>query len=195
LFGNTIRFTEPVGESSYHGGFVRLQRRYAEGYSYLATYTFSKSIDNASVIDDQARDVHDRSLDRGRSSFDIRHRAVLSGTWDLPIGIGHPILSSGPAAYILGNWQVSGTFSLRSGFPFTVLANGDACNCGAAGQTARQIDGVLGNARAQVRAEVFNLFNRDNYGQPGNTVGTPTFGVIQTASDPRTAQIALKLVF
>ena len=126
LFGNTIRFTEPVGESNYHGGFVRIQRRYAQGYSYLGTYTFSKSIDNASVIDDQARDVNDRSLDRGRSSFDIRHRAVLSGTCDLPIGIDHAFLSSGPAAYVLGNWQVSGTLSLRSGFPFTVLANGDA---------------------------------------------------------------------
>ena len=245
VFGNTIRFTEPVGESNYHGGFIRVQRRYAQGYSYLGTYTFSKSIDNASVIDDQARDVADRSLDRGRSSFDIRHRAVLSGTWDLPIGIDHAFLSSGPAAYVLGNWQVSGTLSMRSGFPFSVLANGDACNCGAAGQTARQIGdasdvteqtreqwfntaafiqpltGTLGNSgrnilegpgsvtfdlalvkqvllgatRVQVRAEVFNVFNRDNFGQPGNTVGTPTFGVIQTASDPRSAQLALKLLF
>jgi hypothetical protein len=169
---------------------------------------------------------------------------VVSGTWDLPMGVGHQFLSSGPATYFLGNWQVSGTFSLRSGFPFTVLANGDACNCGAAGQTAREIadadvdtqsremwfntaafiqpapgtlgnsgrnilEGpgsmtfdlavtkqvVLGTARAQVRAEVFNLFNRDNYGQPGNVVGTATFGIIQSASDPRTAQISLKLLF
>jgi hypothetical protein len=162
----------------------------------------------------------------------------------LPFGVDRAFLSSGPAAYVLGNWQVSGTLSLRSGFPFSVMANGDACNCGAAGQTARQIadadvtspareqwfntaafiqpaPGTLGNTgrnilegpgsatvdlaltkqvlfgatRVQVRAEVFNLFNRDNFGQPGNVVGTATFGVIQTASDPRTAQVALKLVF
>jgi Carboxypeptidase regulatory-like domain/TonB dependent receptor len=244
VFGNTIRFTEPVGESSYHGGFIRVQRRYAQGYSYLGTYTFSKSIDNASVIDDQARDVNDRLLDRGRSSFDIRHRAVLSGTWDLPVGLDQRFLSSGPLAYVLGNWQMSGTLSLRSGFPFSVMANGDSCNCGAAGQTAQQIadadvaspsreqwfntaafinpaSGTLGNsgrnildgpgaatfnlalvkqilfgtARLQVRAEVFNLFNRDNLSQPGNTVGTPTFGIIQSTSDPRSAQLALKMLF
>ena len=39
------------------------------------------------------------------------------------------------------------------------------------------------------------MFNRDNFGQPGNVVGTPTFGVIQSASDPRSAQLALKFVF
>jgi hypothetical protein len=245
LFGNSIRVTDSSGESIYHGGFIRLQRRYARGYSYLATYTFSKSLDNASLIDDYARDQNNRALDRGRSSFDIRHRAVFSGTWDLPIGVGQAFLSSGPAAYVLGNWQVNGTLGLRSGFPFTVLANGDVCNCGASPQNAEQVgdpfggasqtreqwfdpaaftnptrgtlgnsgrnilDGpgsitfdlalvkqlTLGRSRLQVRAEVFNLFNRDNFNQPGNTVGTATFGVIQSAGDPRSAQLAVKLLF
>ena len=147
---------------------MRLQRRYAQGYSYLGTYTFSKSIDNASVIDDQARDVNDRSLDRGRSSFDIRHRAVLSGTWDLPSALTISCLSSGLAAYVLGNWQVSGTLSLRSGFPFTVLANGDACNCGAASQTARQI-GDASDVTSRTREQWFNTAacHESGDGNPG----------------------------
>lgn len=246
LYGNTIRVTEPSGASVYHGGFARLQRRFSKGYSYLVTYTFAKSIDNASLIDDGARDLANRALDRGRSRFDIRHRAVMSASWDLPFGAGRSHLSNGVPAHLLGGWQVNGVFSVRSGFPFTVSANGDICNCGAAGQTAQQIGepfddasgtrerwfntaafvnpapGTLGNAgrnildgpgaavfdlslfrqfaitgraRLQLRAEIFNLFNRDNLSQPGSTVGTATFGVIQSADDPRSAQVAVKLVF
>jgi hypothetical protein len=56
--------------------------------------------------------------------------------------------------------------------------------------------------RIQVRAEVFDLFNHANFGRPGNTVGTPSFGRISTTRFPtgesgssRQIQFALKLFF
>jgi hypothetical protein len=47
----------------------------------------------------------------------------------------------------------------------------------------------------QLRAEFFNAFNNVNFGAPGGTVGTPAFGQINSASDPRIVQLAVKLIF
>lgn len=47
----------------------------------------------------------------------------------------------------------------------------------------------------QFRAEAFSAFNNTGFNQPGGTVGTPTYGVIQGAADPRVIQLALKLRF
>jgi Carboxypeptidase regulatory-like domain/TonB dependent receptor len=47
----------------------------------------------------------------------------------------------------------------------------------------------------QFRAEAFNLFNRVNYDQPDNYIGSPTFGAILSAGSPRRVQLGLKLIF
>jgi hypothetical protein len=56
--------------------------------------------------------------------------------------------------------------------------------------------------RVQLRADIFNLFNRVNFGQPGNVVGSPTFGKISRtrlptgeAGSSRQVQLAAKLLF
>jgi hypothetical protein len=47
----------------------------------------------------------------------------------------------------------------------------------------------------QFRWEFFNIFNHTNFGFPGNTLGTPTFGQLTNASPGRKMQVGLKLVF
>ena len=51
------------------------------------------------------------------------------------------------------------------------------------------------NVRLQIRGEFFNIFNPVNFGLPGSTVGTPTYGVINSAGDARVIQLALRLAF
>jgi hypothetical protein len=49
--------------------------------------------------------------------------------------------------------------------------------------------------RLQFRAEFFNLFNTVHFGQPGSTVGQPSFGRITSAGDPRILQLTMKVLF
>ncbi len=54
---------------------------------------------------------------------------------------------------------------------------------------------ITEKANAQFRAEFFNVFNNVNFSNPGGTVGTPAFGRITSARDPRILQLTLKLMF
>jgi len=139
LFGNTIRATYPEANSTYHAGFVRIERRLSGGLSLLASHTWSKTLDGGSLIDDQPRDIYNKRLSKGRASFDVRHRTVASAIWELPLGPNKPWLSEGAGARLLGGWQLGVIFNWHTGFPFTVLAQGDVANTGAAMQTAQQV--------------------------------------------------------
>ncbi len=163
LFGNTIRIGDPGANSTYHGGILRLERRFAGGFSFLGSYTWSKSLDGASRIDDQPRDIRNRSLHKGRSEFDIRHRAVISGTWDIPVGPGKRYLSgAGRLGHLVGGWQLNGILSARSGFPFDVTVQGDVCVCGAANQLAN----LVGDPRKGFNRSREQWFNTAAFATP-----------------------------
>ena len=54
---------------------------------------------------------------------------------------------------------------------------------------------MRGGTALELRAEAFNLFNTPPFANPGATLGTPTFGVISAAGDPRVVQLAAKFLF
>jgi hypothetical protein len=54
---------------------------------------------------------------------------------------------------------------------------------------------ITGAQQLQVRVEFFNLLNQERFGQPGNQIGSPTFGVITTADDGRIVQLGIKYTF
>ncbi len=54
---------------------------------------------------------------------------------------------------------------------------------------------IMERAKVQFRSEFFNVFNNVNFNNPGATVGTPAFGRITSARDPRILQLTLKLMF
>jgi hypothetical protein len=111
---------------NYNGGFVKVEKRYANGLFLLSGYTFSKSIDNNSgeVEANDTRDRHNKRLDRSRSRFDQRHRIATSFGYELPFGPGRKYLSGarGAKGLLAGGWNIQGILSITSGFPFSVTA-------------------------------------------------------------------------
>ena len=125
---------EGIANSSYNALEASLTKRFSHGLSFLASYTYSKSIDDASSFNmtgsaskpvagenDLAQNPFNLAAERGRSLFDARNRFVLSYQWSLPFW-RQP---HGWYQQVLGNWQVNGIVTLMSGTPFTVFDSTD----------------------------------------------------------------------
>ncbi|MFN0106734.1 MAG: carboxypeptidase regulatory-like domain-containing protein [Bryobacteraceae bacterium] len=102
------------GDSRYHSLQLRLNRRFANGYSMMTGYNYSRQKDQA-FYNDIASFVQDftwQETDRPR------HRLVIAGTWELPAGKGRATLNHLPRAVdmIVGGWDMTGLFTWRSGF-------------------------------------------------------------------------------
>ena len=123
-----------IADSSYNALETSLQKRFSHGVTFLASYTFSKSIDDASSFNmtgsaakpvagenDLAQNPFNLAAERGRSLFDARHRFVLSYQWELPFW-KHP---QGWYQQALGGWQLNGITTLMTGTPFTVFDSHD----------------------------------------------------------------------
>jgi len=124
--------------SNYRGLQFIFKRRISAGLGFQVSYTRSTSKDNRSwdpslstvstgsvqAASSTPFDLRDRSLTYTWSDFDRRN--VLQGTYtyELPIGRGRTFLSGAPKIvdYIVGGWQMSGTFISMSGRPFTVYS-------------------------------------------------------------------------
>lgn len=128
--------------STYHSLQLKAEKRFSHGLQFLATYTFSKSIDDKSGSavtgggdsnpSDKPQNPFDWRSDRALSSFDRRHRFVAAFNYNLPIGRGlrYGANWNRVADSILGEWQINGIMTLQSGLPFSVFATSNAqCGC------------------------------------------------------------------
>ena len=124
---STIELKSSDGESWYNALIFEVRRRWSEGLSLQSSYTFSKSEDTtqASTFFSDGTNGTTSALpeiipdyNRGPSDFDVRHNWVLNFTAALP---GRRM--TGAAGAILGGWNVSGIWTMRSGNPLTVFVN------------------------------------------------------------------------
>jgi hypothetical protein len=251
-------FRNNVGNTNYNAFQARLEKRFSRGLSFLASYTFSKLIDEASSVFDSTifagpvanfpvADSFNRELERDLSTGDIPHTFTLCSTYDLPIGTGHHFNPRGVFGKLIGGWELAGLLSLQSGIPLAVTQStnfnsfaglgtqrpnriGDPSQDAqkstaqwfntAAFKTApqftlgtssrnpvrgpgyRNLDvalikrtGIAERVALEFRAEAFNLTNTPPFGAPNVVLGTPGFGSITSAGDPRVVQFALKMIF
>jgi hypothetical protein len=156
-----------AGDSSANAGSLRVRKRLAHGVSLGGTFTWSKSLDNASTIGAGssivsangkisgttvvAQNAFDLSAERGLSSFDQAFRFTGDYLWELPFGKGRRWLSSpGLKQDFLGGWQWSGDWTIASGLPFTPRIVGSYSNVNS---------GVNGTLRADVTGEPVSISN------------------------------------
>lgn len=132
-FSGVSIINPPVGNSTYNAGFVKLERRFSHGFSFLAHYTFSKFLDDAASANEYGdpgsyMDAYNRRLDKGLSGSDIPHRAMITVLYSVPQFTNHRL-----AHAALGGWQVGVLSTLQSGQPFTVFDSVNRSNSFSAG--------------------------------------------------------------
>ncbi|MEZ5355699.1 MAG: carboxypeptidase regulatory-like domain-containing protein [Bryobacteraceae bacterium] len=138
---------EPWVNSSYHGLSTRLERRFSKGLSFLASYTYGRSLDTQSNVDlcdgcvnssgvGSVQDSNNRKANRGPSDHNVPHRFVFSGGWDLPFSRDN-VFARG--------WTLAGILTFSSGLPFTLNLPFDNANIGSVNWPNRIADGRLDN--------------------------------------------------
>jgi hypothetical protein len=129
--------------SNYHSLQVAVNRSFSRGILIKAAYTYSHAIDYTD--DDGWAQVNWNwapvfQRNRATAGFDRTHVLQVGWVYELPFGKNKMLAKSGPAAAVLGGWQVNGVMSAYTGTPFTV-ADTTALNAPALSntQTANQV--------------------------------------------------------
>jgi hypothetical protein len=156
---------EPWGNSKYNGLALQITKRYSRNFSYIAAYTWSHAFDDSTATNfstimspRRVQDFQDMRAEWASSALDRRQRLTLTPVYDFkPFKNGNWIMKN-----VVGNWNVSGTYTFQSPEMATVQdgidanLNGDATgdrpitNPNGQGQTGTGVNAL--NAAGQIVA-------------------------------------------
>ena len=127
------------GNSIYHAMLTKLEKRFSQGFTWLTSYSYSKTIGDTCGGAPQGntggcgfQDIRDIRAERAVDNQDVPHRLVMSGVWELPFGRGRRFGAMMPGAVnsVLGGWAVGSIITATSGRPYNVTVNGNPANTG-----------------------------------------------------------------
>ncbi len=110
---------DTIAHSNYNSLQALFEKRFSHGLQFQASYTFSKSLDNASSFESALNPLNFNAT-YGLSNYDARHRFVFNYVWDLPVP-----KFDGFKGKLLDGWEVSGILSFQSGFPVRITSQDD----------------------------------------------------------------------
>ena len=115
------------GNSSYNAMNIELKQRFADNVTFLASYTWSHSIDDSSDLQTLliAQDPKRFNLEKADSLFDQRHRFVFSGVYSTPTSWR---TSGNMLKKIFADFIFAPIIEISSGRPFNIITNVDANN-------------------------------------------------------------------
>ena len=154
----SIGQVQSTGTLDYNGFFIKVQRRFADNFSVLNSYTWNKVIDLNSDNDGGVTltNVYDPQYNRGPADYDVTHTLSSSWVYELPMGRGH----------WYGGWQTSGILYLRSGLPFTVTQTQGVQSTGTGNRPNRIADGAIDNPTIE------RWFDTSAFVAPADVTGT-----------------------
>ena len=165
--GGGISYSTNEGTSSYNSFQAKLEKSLSPGLRFLASYTWSKSLDIQSEGQSGSIETeYDLRRDWGPSDFDRKHLLTISGTYALPVGRGQEYLAgvNGFMQALLGGWNIGGIYTYVSGAPFSILAGGDIANVGGGSQRAQ----VVGDPNSGFNRSRLEWFNTSAFALPDN---------------------------
>jgi Carboxypeptidase regulatory-like domain/TonB dependent receptor len=183
----------PIANSIYHALQLRAQKDFSNGLQFLISYSFSKSIDDASAQDDSVswtgggtpggstltvQDPNNLRAERAVSVFDIPQQLQFSYVYALPVGRAkrfggamHPVLDA-----IIGGWQTGGNWVFESGRPIIPLEGGGANPIPTYGQRPTLLAPLKRSSGSAQSATAGCLVNCTGYyANPGDLVQSADF--------------------
>ncbi len=127
-----VSFTAYDGSSNYNSLQTSLEQRATRDLSFLATYTYAHSLDDAptplgSTADNgyRATNIIGINSDYSSSPFDVRHRFTVNANYQLPIGYGKQFLNNRSiVSEVIGGFSSSFVFRAQTGEPITIGTSG-----------------------------------------------------------------------
>jgi len=117
----------------YNAFQASLNKRFANGFNFLAAYTFAKNLGNADGnVGGFIQNSFRADLEHGPVTPDLRQRFTLSYLYELPVGHGRQFGGDmkGVAEAVFGGWQVAGITSAQTGEAITAVMSADFSNTG-----------------------------------------------------------------
>jgi hypothetical protein len=143
---NQVLEATNLGKAQYDSMIMKGQKRFAKGLTFLATFTWSKNMDNTfgaggsnyfntysgSTPSANAQNVYNLAAEWAYAAGTTPWRSTAGWTYDLPFGKGKQFLNSNKFLdYAVGGWSVNGTMIISSGFPLFVYQNNNNSAIGA----------------------------------------------------------------
>jgi hypothetical protein len=128
FLNSSITESTSLGRSTYNAFTAKFDKRFSEGVQFLASYTWGHALTDVgtTLSGGPGRRTPHQSLEYAHASFDVRHRFVLSGLWELPVARN----TTGALGAIAGGWQLNGVLQLQTGNYFNLGTNQAVCACG-----------------------------------------------------------------
>ncbi len=141
------------GHASYHSLLLKIDKRYGQGVTVQGSYVLSKLITDSDGYqpDNATLDHYNRRLEKSIGELDLTHNFKMTYIYELPFGKGKTWMSTGPAAWVLGNWQFAGSQFYSSGYPLS-LSNSAA------------LGSIMFNGRSAATISTYDgwIVNKDN---------------------------------
>ena len=158
--------SEFTGASWYHSMQATLRRQMSKGLMFQTAYTFSKSLNNLTVLNDQ----NDLALDKSRAAFDRTHRLIANFDYQLPLPAG----STRFERALTEGWSLTGIVLAQSGLPMTLTdPNGGTVYGRAAASTVMMCPGAT-YASLSTEGSVSGRLN--NWIDPSGLCAPPVVG-------------------
>jgi hypothetical protein len=132
----SVSIAQPLDSFSHYNALeMSFTHRWSSGLSLLASYTYSRFIDNTAgttnwLGQSPTRDNYNLAAEKSLDAADTPNSFVLTYIYELPIGKGKKVGTSlNPVANaIIGGWQVSGVTTFKSGFPISITTGDNNTN-------------------------------------------------------------------
>jgi hypothetical protein len=165
---------ESNGNATYNALQVKLEKRFANGYQMLLSFTHAKCLDEG-TNQSAPLTVNMLKLNHAVCDYDLPNDLTLSSVYELPFGKGRKFMSNANRWVngALGGWELAGILTERSGQPFTPTISSDNANTGIGGQRPNVVgDPSVANPSPTLwfNPAAFAISTRFTYGNGGRNI-------------------------